>query len=94
MMRRVPGPRLAPMHVDELPTPALWADLGHNWLIEQQYFKPYPVCRWAQAPIEGVLSLVRKHKLTSALVDHVEVETFHESVRLATPEPKTTAGPT
>jgi 2-methylcitrate dehydratase PrpD len=69
---------------------ALWADLGHNWLIEQQYFKPYPVCRWAQAPIEGVLSLVRKHKLTSALVDHVEVETFHESVRLATPEPKTT----
>jgi D-serine deaminase-like pyridoxal phosphate-dependent protein len=27
MMRRVPGPRLAPMHVDELPTPALWADL-------------------------------------------------------------------
>ena len=69
---------------------ALWSDLGRNWLIEQQYFKPYPVCRWAQAPIEGVLALVRKHKLTSALVDHIEVETFHESVRLCTPEPKTT----
>jgi 2-methylcitrate dehydratase PrpD len=68
----------------------IWADLGQTWLIERQYFKPYPVCRWAQAPIEGVLSLVRRHKLTSARVDHVEVETFHEAVRLATPEPKTT----
>lgn len=67
-----------------------WADLGQRWLIAEQYFKPYPVCRWAQAPIEGVLALKRAHGITSDMVDHVEIETFHESVRLCTPEPKNT----
>ncbi|MCP5072218.1 MAG: MmgE/PrpD family protein [Rhodobacteraceae bacterium] len=67
-----------------------WADLGDYWLIMDQYFKPYPVCRWAQGPIEGVLALKRAHNLTSGQVDHIEVTTFHESVRLATKDPKTT----
>lgn len=67
-----------------------WANLGNRWLIMEQYFKPYPVCRWAQAPIEGVLALKRAHTLTSDMVDHIEIRTFHESVRLATNDPKTT----
>jgi len=67
-----------------------WADLGSRWLILEQYFKPYPVCRWAQAPIEAVLGLKRAHNLTSDMVDHIEIQTFHESVRLATNDPKTT----
>lgn len=25
--------------------PEYWADLGQRWLILEQYFKPYPVCR-------------------------------------------------
>ncbi|MCP5087538.1 MAG: MmgE/PrpD family protein [Rhodobacteraceae bacterium] len=67
-----------------------WADLGEHWLIMDQYFKPYPVCRWAQGPIEGVLALKRTHNLTADQVDHIEVTTFHESVRLATKDPKST----
>jgi len=67
-----------------------WADLGSRWLTNEQYFKPYPVCRWAQAPIEAVLSVKRAHNLTSDMVDHIEITTFHESVRLATSAPKTT----
>jgi len=67
-----------------------WADLGQTWRIMDQYFKPYPVCRWAQAPIEAVLDLKRTHDLTSDMVDHVEITTFHESIRLATKDPKTT----
>jgi 2-methylcitrate dehydratase PrpD len=67
-----------------------WADLGRTWLIVDQYFKPYPVCRWAQAPIEGVLALKHAHGLTSEMVDHIEIHTFHESVRLATNDPKNT----
>lgn len=67
--------------------PEFWEDLGERWYLMEQYFKPYPVCRWAQAPIEGVLSLVRKHGLTSDMVDRIEVRTFHESVRLATKRP-------
>jgi 2-methylcitrate dehydratase PrpD len=67
-----------------------WSDLGDRWLIEEQYFKPYPVCRWAQAPIAGVLSLKRKHNLTSDMVEHIEVASFHEAVRLAMNSPKLT----
>jgi 2-methylcitrate dehydratase PrpD len=39
--------------------PAYWADIGTRWYTMEQYFKPYPVCRWAPAPIEGVLALRR-----------------------------------
>lgn len=67
--------------------PEYWADLGDRWVILQQYFKPYPVCRWAHAPVEGVLALRRAHDLTSDRVERIEVETFHESVRLATRRP-------
>lgn len=67
-----------------------WVDLGTRWLIAEQYFKPYPVCRWAQAPVEGVLHLAREHGLTSEDVDHIELRTFHEAVRLATNDPKVT----
>lgn len=67
-----------------------WTDLGEEWLITQQYFKPYPVCRWAQAPIEAVLGLKRAHNLTSQMVERIEIQSFHESIRLATNDPKTT----
>ncbi len=70
--------------------PDHWRDLGSDWRILQQYFKPYPVCRWAQAPVEGVLSLRRAYDLTADDIDHIRVTTFHEAIRLATAEPQTT----
>lgn len=70
--------------------PEYWDDLTERWLILEQYFKPYPVCRWAQAPVEGVLKLARLHTLTSAQVAQIKVTTFHEAVRLATNRPTTT----
>ncbi|PCH74663.1 MAG: 2-methylcitrate dehydratase [Rhodobacteraceae bacterium] len=70
--------------------PQFWGDLGQRWLILEQYFKPFPVCRWAQAPAEGVLALARAHDLTSHQVDRIEVTTFHEAVRLATNRPANT----
>ena len=69
--------------------PDHWADLGARWVILEQYFKPYPVCRWAQAPVEGVLALRRAHDLTSNRIARIEIETFHESVRLAMRRPAT-----
>ncbi|GAA6200378.1 MmgE/PrpD family protein [Aquicoccus sp. SU-CL01552] len=68
--------------------PAYWRDLGQRWAVLEQYFKPYPVCRWAHAPVEGVLALRRAHHLRPEQVTRIEVETFHESVRLAMREPK------
>ena len=68
--------------------PEYWSALGDRWYLFEQYFKPYPVCRWAQAPIEGVLALTHQHGLTSDMVERIVVHTFHESVRLATKHPQ------
>ncbi len=70
--------------------PEYWETLGQDWLITQQYFKPYPVCRWAQAPVEGVLALRAAHQLRSKQVQKITIETFHESCRLATARPQST----
>jgi 2-methylcitrate dehydratase PrpD len=71
-------------------SPEHWQALGDDWQILQQYFKPYPVCRWAQAPVEGVLALRLAHGLTAEDVDRIEVESFHEAIRLATAQHRTT----
>lgn len=68
----------------------LWADLGDNWRISEQYFKFYPVCRWAQPPLQAVLNLRQTHGLTSDKVVRIDITTFHQSRRLAVTDPKTT----
>lgn len=68
----------------------LWSDLGERWIILEQYFKPHPVCRWAQPAVEATLNLCRRHQIERADVATVEVETFHEAARLATALPATT----
>jgi 2-methylcitrate dehydratase PrpD len=68
----------------------LWADLGRRWYILEQYFKPYPVCRWAQPAVEAVRKLMSAHSLTGAAIADVELRTFAEGVRLATVAPVTT----
>lgn len=69
---------------------SLWADLGERWIIFEQYFKPYPVCRWAQPAVEAVLSLRVEHGIVSSDIDQIEIATFHEAARLATATPATT----
>ena len=59
-----------------------YKDLGKNWLVTQQYFKPYPVCRWAQAPIAAVLDLKVQHNIESKDISGVHITSFHEAVRL------------
>ena len=68
----------------------LWGDLGRRWTMTEMYFKPYPVCRWAQPAVEAALGLVRQHRLKAADISTVEVASFHEAVRLASHTPKTT----
>lgn len=70
--------------------PDYWADLGSRWFITEQYFKPSPVCRWAQAPMEAARALRAAHDLTPEMIGHVEVESFHEAIRLHTRHPQTT----
>lgn len=68
----------------------LWRDLGSNWIIADQYFKPYPVCRWAQPAVEAALELRRTYQINADDVTGIEVTTFHEAARLTTAAPTTT----
>ena len=68
----------------------LWGDLGQTWRVMEQYYKPFPVCRWAQPPVQAVLSLMQGHGLRSTDVAWIEIVTFHQSLRLATRTPSTT----
>lgn len=57
-----------------------WRDLGHRWEIDAQYFKPWPVCRWAQPALTAMTRLRAEHpQLCAESVASVRVETFQES---------------
>ncbi len=71
-------------------TASIWSDLGQCWRILEQYFKAYPVCRWAQPAIEAALTLQREHRIEADNIEHIEVRTFHEGTRLATRQPAAT----
>lgn len=65
-----------------------WHDLGNRWEIDNQYFKSWPVCRWAQPALTAVDLLMSRHREIKAdAIDCVRIETFHESARLGGREP-------
>ncbi|OUR68104.1 2-methylcitrate dehydratase [Marinomonas sp. 42_23_T18] len=60
-----------------------WDDLGQRWEIDAQYFKPWPVCRWAQPSLTAVTAMMAEHPTITPLnIESIRVETFHESMRL------------
>jgi 2-methylcitrate dehydratase PrpD len=61
---------------------AFWSDLGTRWRIREQYFKAYPVCRWAQPAVEAALALQRAHGFAADDVAAVAIESFHEAIAL------------
>lgn len=65
-------------------------DLGHRWRIGEQYFKPYPVCRWAHPAIQAGLALAAVHRIPADQIENVEVTTFEAATRLHTQNPLTT----
>jgi 2-methylcitrate dehydratase PrpD len=68
----------------------VWQDLGCNWQITRQYFKPHAVCRWAQPAIEATLALQQKHQIVPENIKRIVVSTFHEAVRLDCRSPQST----
>ncbi|HZW76350.1 MAG TPA: MmgE/PrpD family protein, partial [Caldimonas sp.] len=61
---------------------SFWSDLGVRWRIREQYFKAYPVCRWAQPAIEAALELQRGHRFEGEDVRSIAIESFREAVAL------------
>ena len=50
-----------------------WSDLGANFTINQNYIKPYPICRWAHAAIDALGSILDQHDLDNQDIAHIEV---------------------
>ena len=69
----------------------IWSDLGTSWIMADQYVKPYPICRWAHAPIDGVRELMMANDLTHDDIEAIRINTFHEGVCLFQGVPETTA---
>ncbi|MDE1464244.1 MmgE/PrpD family protein [Spartinivicinus poritis] len=60
-----------------------WDDLGKRWEIDAQYFKPWPVCRWAQPALTAITTLMNQHpEINANNIETIRIETFHESMRL------------
>jgi 2-methylcitrate dehydratase PrpD len=78
--------------VESLDARQYWADLGTRWRIREQYFKAYPVCRWAQPAVEAAIALHREHGFTAEDISRISIETFREAVALGSQcsVPKTT----
>ena len=68
----------------------IWQDLGRNWQITRQYFKPHAVCRWAQPAIEAALALQQNYQIPAENTKRIVVSTFHEAVRLDCRSPQST----
>ena len=70
---------------------AFWDDLGMHWIMEWQYVKPYPICRWAHAPIDAVREIMHKHDVTHDKIKRIRINTFREAVCLYQGVPHTTS---
>lgn len=68
----------------------IWQDLGRRWYILEQYFKAYPVCRWAQPAVEAVLELRRTPGFAVEQIREIHIHSFYEAVRLHKVLPQTT----
>ena len=68
-----------------------WEDLGAFWQMEHQYVKPYPICRWAHAPIDAIRQVMMEHGLTHDQLAQIHINTFHESACLYPGIPSTTS---
>jgi len=70
---------------------SFWSDLGSRWIMQAQYVKPYPICRWAHAPIDGVRDLMLANGLGPDDIKHIQINTFHESACLFQGVPDSTS---
>lgn len=81
----------APADTTENPILAdLWSDLGERWRMLELYFKPYPVCRWAQPAVTAARALKTAQRIDPEAIARIEVHSFHQACRLAVSQPTDT----
>jgi 2-methylcitrate dehydratase PrpD len=52
-----------------------------------QYFKPWPICRWAQPAVEAIVTLQKQFSFDIKDIKEIKISTFHHAVRLANKQP-------
>ncbi|MEL7255037.1 MAG: MmgE/PrpD family protein [Pseudomonadota bacterium] len=67
-----------------------WQDLSTRWTVQDNYIKPYPVCRWAHAAIDATRKLMEDHDLNHTQIATVHIRTFAEAARLFAGMPSST----
>ena len=70
---------------------AVWEDLGRDWQVEQQYIKPYPICRWAHGAIDAVRKIILDHDISAMQIAAIHVRSFHEAACLYPSMPQSTS---
>ena len=67
-----------------------WQDVGHHWLITEQYFKPFAICYWVQPAVTGVLQLQQQFNLRPEAIERIRISAFHEATRMTVRRPQNT----
>ncbi len=68
-----------------------WTTLGEVWQIEEQYIKPYPICRWAHAAIDAAREICAEHHLSHEDIVEIRIGSFANAVALFAGIPETTS---
>jgi 2-methylcitrate dehydratase PrpD len=58
----------------------LTSNLGREYLIMKNSFKPYPSCRWTHPSIEAVERIVEKNKIKVKDIEKITVRTYYFAV--------------
>lgn len=69
---------------------SIWSNLGERWYILEQYFKAYPVCRWAQPAVEAIRQIRNQEQFDPNEIRAIHIYSFHEATRLHVKQPETT----
>jgi 2-methylcitrate dehydratase PrpD len=76
------GPYLFVDEVDDYDKEKLLEGLGHSWLINSNYFKPYACCRWLHSPIEATLKIKEKFEFDLSEIEQIKVRIFQRAIDL------------
>ncbi|WP_243767662.1 MmgE/PrpD family protein [Paenibacillus agricola] len=63
-------------------------DLWSPPLLEKNYFKLYPSCRFSHSAIDAMLNLLQDEQVVIEQVESVKVDTYNLAARLDNPDPK------
>ncbi|WP_282170156.1 MmgE/PrpD family protein [Ruegeria atlantica] len=77
--------------IEDADVASFWDDLGQFWQVEHQYVKPYPICRWAHAAIDGVRAVMMENDLAHDQIRSIHINSFHEAACLYAGMPDTTS---